>query len=96
MSKYKTVEGIFYVDIVSPSNEEKESYFTKNGEIKSSSNTASTPRAMQKATILHTCNETTFPIGSTWMIGETPGLTINFFGEKLTMIQLKDIYARIN
>ena len=96
MSKYKTVESLFYVDIERPSKEEINSYYTDNDEFQSTSNTASTPRVMQKATILHTCNETTHPIGSVWMMGESPGTLINYFGEKLTMIQLKDIYARIN
>ena len=96
MSKYKTAEGIFYVDIECPSKEEIASYFTNNDEFQTTSTTAATPRVMQRATILHTCNETTHPIGSIWMMGESPGMTINYFGEKLTMIQLKDIYARID
>jgi hypothetical protein len=30
------------------------------------------------------------------MMGESPGIKINFFGEKITAIQEKDLYARIS
>jgi hypothetical protein len=94
--KYTTEEGIFYVDIVKPSQKEIDSYYKNTGEIQSSSSSADTPRTFQKAVIKSTWNEDLYPIDSIWMMGESPGMSVNFFGEKITMIQQKDLYARID
>lgn len=90
-----TVDGLFFVDIEAPSQEAIDSYYDSSGDIKSSSD-KNGPRVFKKATILHTWNEKKFPIGSVWMMGESPGMTINFFGKKFTAIQEKDLYARID
>lgn len=96
MSKYTTAEGLFYVEIQAPTREEIRKYYENTGEIEVSANSDNSPRIFKKATVVHTCDEEKYPVGSLWMMGESPGLTINFFGEKLVMIQEKDMYARIN
>lgn len=87
MSKYTTVEGVFFVKI------EKA---PKTEDIQSSSNTASALKTFKKAIIKHTFDEEKFPIDSEWIMGEAPGMNIIFFGEEITVIQEKDLYARIN
>lgn len=96
MSKYTTAEGIFYVSIEEPTKKQVKSYYDKTGEIESSGTNSNAPKTFKKATILHTFDEKKYPINSLWMMGESPGLIINFFGDKLIMIQEKDLYARIN
>lgn len=95
-SKYKPVEGRFFVEIQSPTEKEINEYYTNTGEIKSSSTSASSPRIFKRATILNTSNHTQYPVGSVWMMGESPGMKINFFGEKIIEIQEKDLHARID
>lgn len=90
-----TVEGLLFVDIQAPTQEEIDSYYSSAGEIKSTSD-KNAPRIFKKATILHTWDEEKFPKESVWMMGESPGMTINFFGKKFTAIQEKDLYARID
>lgn len=94
-NKYKTVEGWFFVEIEKPTQPQLDSYYKVNGEVRSS-NSAGTPVEFKKAIIKHTCDEARFPIDSVWMMGEAPGIKINFFGEKITAIQEKDLYARID
>lgn len=96
MSNYKTVNSWFFVDIEKPSQTQIDSYYSNTGEIKSSGSSAGAPVIFKRATIKHTFDEEQFPVGSVWMMGESPGITINFFGEKLTAIQEKDLYARID
>lgn len=93
---FKTVEGIFFVDIEKPTEKQIGSYYANTGEIKSSSSNANTPRIFKKATILNTFDEKKYPVGSVWMMGESPGMKINFFGNKVMAIQEKDLYARID
>tara|TARA_R110000868_G_scaffold74337_5_gene214944 strand:+ start:9973 stop:10263 length:291 start_codon:yes stop_codon:yes gene_type:complete len=96
MSKYKTEEPWLYVEITKPTTEEIESYYTRNNEMKTSGTAQGAISVFKKAKILHTFDEIKYPIGSNWMIGEVPGIRINFFGEKLTMIQKTNLYARID
>lgn len=96
MNKYKTEEGIFFVDIEEASESQIKNYYSNSGEMKSSSTSASTPRVFKKATILHTFDEEKYPIDSVWIMGESPGMKINFFGEKIMLIKQKDLYARID
>lgn len=93
MSNRKQMEeGLFLVDFIEPTKEQIESYYVKNKEMKSGNG----PKTYKKAVILHTSDETKYPVGSTWMIGETPGNIINFFGEKFIEIQTRDLHARID
>ena len=87
MSKYTTVPGLFYVEIEDA---------PKSDAITSSRNTASAEKKLKKVTILHTFDDEKYPVGSVWMMGEVPGMKLNFFGEKFIAIQEKDLYARIN
>ena len=95
-NSYKTRDGLFFVDIEKPTKELTDKYYLDTGEIRSSTPTASTPKEFQKATISHTFDEDKYPTGSVWMMGETPGMKINFFGESFIAIQEKDLYARID
>lgn len=96
LSKYTTVDSMFFVEIVKPTPEQVKSFYAKNtGEIKSS-DSANAPKEFKKAIIKHTCNEEKYPIDSVWMMGESPGIKINFFGDLITAIQEKDLYARID
>lgn len=95
-NKYTPIEGWFFVDIEKASQAQLDSYYSNTGEIKSSGSSAGAPVEFKKATINFTCNEEEYPVGSVWMMGQSPGITINFFGEKLVAIQEKDLYARID
>jgi len=94
MNKYKMQEGRFLVEIEKPTKEQVESYWLANNEFKSM-DASNDPKVFKKATIKHTFSEEKYPIDSVWMMGESPGIIINFFGEKLTMIQEKDLHAQI-
>jgi len=96
MSKYKTEEPWLYVEVTKPTTEEIESYYSKNDEMKTSGSAQGAISVFKKVEIIHTFSNKKYPIGSIWMIGEVPGIKINFFGEKLTMIQKTNLYARIN
>lgn len=96
MNKYTTEEGRFFVDIEKASQEELDKYYSSTGEIKPSSSSKSSLREFKKAIIKSTFDEINYPVGSIWIMGESPGIGINFFGEKITVIQQKDLYARIN
>lgn len=95
MNKYKTQDGIFFVEIQQASQEKINSYYTTNNELKTSGNSDNNPRIFKKAIIKHTFCEEKYPIDSVWMMGEVPGMKINFYGEKLILIQEKDLYAKI-
>lgn len=64
--------------------------------MKSSSSSADSPRIFKKAIIRNTFDEEKYPVDSVWMMGESPGMKINFFGEKIIEIQEKDLHARID
>ena len=93
MNKYTPTEGKFFVTITESTPKEQNKFYTETGEMKSA---GSGIRVFKRAEILYTSDEKTFPVGSFWMIGETPGLIINYFGEKIVEIQEKDIHARID
>lgn len=95
-NKYKTVDGWFFVEIEKPTQAQLDSYYKTTGEVRSSTKSAGSPVEFKKAIIKHTCDESKYPIDSVWMMGEVPGIKINFFGEKITAIQEKDLYARID
>lgn len=96
MNLSKTLKPFFSVEVIKPTAEELKSYYEDTGEIKLSSSAQNSPREFKKAKILSTYNEKKYPVGSIWMMGESPGLKINFFGDKIIMIQKKDLYARIS
>lgn len=84
------------VEITKSQKEDLENYYKNSGELRSSSSANSSgPRSFQKAKIINTFDKEKYPMDSEWMIGETPGQIINFFGEKITLIQQKDLYERI-
>jgi len=91
----QTKEGWFSVEIETPSADVLDRYYS-NGDLKVPSSSKESPRVFKKAKIKHTFDEVKFPTGSVWMMGESPGMKINFFGEKLIMIQEKDLYARLD
>ena len=93
MNKKTPKLGWFIVDIIEPTKEQLSNY---KEEITKSSSSKDKPRIFKKAIIQQTSNQTEFPKDSVWMMGETPGMLINFFGEKVIMVQEKDLYARIN
>lgn len=96
MKTFKMEEPWLVVDILKPTEEEENIYYIKNNELKSSDSASnSSPRVFKQATIKQTFDEVKYPLESTWMMGESNGVTINFFGDKLVMIQTKDLYARI-
>ena len=96
MSNYKMEEGKLSVEIIKPSQKEIKSYYTNTGEIETSSQSESSPRVFKKAIILSTFDSINYPVNSSWIMGESPGMKVNFFGEKLVLIQQKDLYARID
>lgn len=95
-TKYTPTEGLFYVDIEHPSQEEINGFYIKTSELKLSGTSNNAPRIFKKAIIKHTCDQKHYPVGSVWMMGEVPGMVVNFFGEKIIIVQQKDLYARIN
>lgn len=94
LSKFITVEPKLFVEIVAPTKEQIDAYHKKTGELPSTGEQA--PRIFKKATILSTYNEETIPVGSEWIIGTTEGIKVNYFGNKITVIQASDLYSRIS
>ena len=92
MSKFVPENPWLFVEITKPSSEEIKKY--SEGTIKSSANTEA-DRFFKKAKIVATYSERKYPIDSIWMMGESDGMKINYFGTKITMVQRKDLYARI-
>lgn len=92
----KTEEGILFVELTKPTPKHLDQYYKNTGKIKVSENSSSSPRQYQKAKILFTFDEEKYPVGSVWVVGETPGITISFFGEELTEIRQMDLRARIS
>ena len=90
LNNLKSQQPWLYVSIIEPTNQEKESYYDSENELRSSD----TPRIFKKATILHTFDDDKYPKGSEWMMGESPGMKVNYFGKKYTIIQEKDLYKR--
>lgn len=48
----------------------------------------------KKATILE-ANDSGYPKGSQWIVGNIDGMKIDFFGDKITFITKRDLYARL-
>lgn len=94
MSRMK--EGWFTVEIIQPNKEELKSYYINTGEIETSSQSESSPRIFKKAIILSTFDEDKYPLNSVWMMGESPGIKVNFFGKKIILIKESDLYERID
>lgn len=90
------VEGLLYVDIIKPTEKEIQSYYKSTGEIKSSSSSVTSARVCQKAIIKNTFDQKKYPVGSTWMVGDTPPNKLNFFGEQILTIEERNLYARID
>ena len=97
MRSFKLTEGRLFVDIKRPAKKEaKKLYLENTGDLPVAENDQRAPRLFQEAKILHTSDETMYPVGSRWMIGETPGIVINFFGEKYIEIRESDLHAQIH
>lgn len=92
----KTIEPFLSVEIIKPTQEDLDAYYKNTGEIKISGTSQNAPREFKKAKVISTYNDKKYPIDSVWMMGESPGMKINFFGDKIIMIQKKDLYARIS
>lgn len=86
-NKYKTVEGILFIEAELPPKSEK---------IMSSNKGANATREFKKAIIKSTFDEEKFPIDSIWMMSDVPPQKVSFFGEEILIIQEKDLYARID
>lgn len=95
LNRFKTKEPWLYVSITAPTTQEVDSYYKKTGEIKVSDSSPDAPRVFKNATILHTFDEENYPVDSEWMMGEVPGMKINYFGDKYVAIQSKDLYAKV-
>lgn len=87
-------EGWLKVEIESPTKEVVESYYEINKKLKIKGDNP--PRVFKKAKILGTFDSLKYPVNSVWMMGESEGIEINFFGESIRLIQEKDIYERID
>ena len=96
MNFKNTAKPFLFVEITKPTQEELDLYYKDSSEIKFTGSSQNAPREFKKATVVSTYNNKKYPIDSVWMMGESPGMKINFFGDKITMIQKKDLYARIN
>lgn len=91
----KTIEPFLSVEITKPTQKELDAYYKNTGEIKISNSSQNSPREFKKARVISTYNKKKYPIGSVWMMGESPGMKINFFGDQVVMIQDKDLYAQV-
>jgi len=88
-------EPYLNVEIVSPTKEETDSYFKETGDIKFVINSKNSITIFKKAIIKGTFDPVLYPIGSEWMMGESPGIKGSYFGESILLIQTKDLYRRI-
>ncbi len=93
MTKYTPEEGLLFIKVISPTEKEKSSYH--KGKIKISGTSQNSAREFNKAIIKHTYDENKYPVDSVWMMGEAPPMEVNFFGEHIEIIQVKNLYARI-
>ena len=91
MNNYKPKEGVLFVDIIEPKKKE-----TDNGHFKSTGNSDNNPRIFKKAIIKATFSEEKYPVDSAWMMGESPGIKVDFFGEYIIIVQEKDLYAQVS
>jgi hypothetical protein len=95
MTKYKTEEGKLFVEIIPPTQEEVNNYYRSSGEFKSTGNSDANQREFKTAKIKHTFDEVKYPIDSIWIMGESPGMKVNYRGEKIIIISKNDLYARV-
>ena len=93
MTKYKTDGNWLFVEITENTQEEINQYYKNSGEFKSTGN--SKPREFKTALILSTFDDEKYPVGTRWIMGESPGIKVSYRGDKITMITKSDIYARI-
>lgn len=88
-------EPYLNVEITSPTKKDIDKYYETTGDIKLVSSDKNSIILFQKAFIKETFDEQKYPVGSTWMMGESPGMKGCFFGEPILLIQEKDLYKRI-
>lgn len=91
-----TTDTWLFVEIEKPSQEQIDSYYKNTGELKSTTETAESPRIYKIATIKNTFDNVQYPVGSVWMMGDTPGIKVNFFGQQILKIQDRNLYARLD
>jgi len=91
MSKFKTREPMLSVIITVPEVIEKEN----NSEIKVSKTSVESSRVFKTAKIVNTFDEELYPVDSEWIMGESPGMKVEYAGIERTYIKDIDLYERI-
>lgn len=91
MTSKMTQDPWLVVEIQSPSKEEVEAYYSGSNVYETKDN-KDAARVFKKATILKTFDENTYPIGAEVIVGEKPGMKVNFFGQGRTYINKNEIY----
>lgn len=91
----KYLEPYLNVEIISPTKEQTEEYFKETGDMKFIASSKNSITLFKKAIIKGTFDPELYPVGSEWMMGESPGIKGSYFGEAILLIQTKDLYRRV-
>ena len=93
MSKFTLQEGMLFVTIEEVS---KEQYKENSSGILLSDHSKETAHTWRDCIIVETSDELKYPKGSRWMIGTDPGAKIDYHGTTYTLIQTRNLKAKIN
>jgi len=93
MSKFTLQEGMLFVIMEEVSTEQ---YKESSSGILLSDHSKETAHIWKDCIIAETSDETKYPKGSRWMIGTDPGVKINYHGETYTLIQVRNLKAKIH
>lgn len=87
--KFITEEPNLFVEIIEAPKEsqKQEGYYSASKD---------KARICKRAVIKSTYDSDKYPVGSTWMIGEAPPMTLNYFGTIITLIHDTNLIAKID
>ena len=97
MSKYpisKTKEPFLFVKVTKPTEKQLLEYY--GGGLIPSETSENYGKPFQVAEILVTYDTEKYKVGEKWMIGDAPSMKVNFFGEKVEIIQDRNTYGKID
>lgn len=91
MSTKLTQDPWLEVKIYTPSKEEIDSYY-KGSNVYENPESKDAARVFKKAKILKTFDGFSYPVGCKVIVGEKPGMKVNFFGQEKVYINKNEIY----
>ncbi len=89
MTNFNTLEPWLHIELEKPTKEQEDSFY--EGKIRGSKQAS----VFRKAIITKTFSEAKFPLNSVWMIGDSDPMEVNFFGERILLVQEMQLYDRV-